>query len=587
MSRPVAIYIAGTSRADEPHVLYALRCLRDFAAHVVIVGSDPALCGPRDRFVQHRGARGMAIAAGLGAVGPDVGQVIVTGAYAFGPIGDLAGIAAAGHRLAPNGLVCGYFSGSARGAHPAPSTDFMVLNGALIARLARADLWQGPPDAVEENLGSYLRAHGVPLASLSALTQGFAQGTAYDGTGLALAEGAPCLPCAIATMDPIYHDMAAQDLRRILAQLRTCAPRLERAIHGFAARHIPARDWAAITDAYAVLNEDGPVHLPHAALRIAVLMHVYFAEDFAELHAVARNIPTGFALFVSVANDTAARRIASHLAAQGAAAATIRKVAQNRGRDMAALFITFADVASSGDFDLILRLHSKRSPQLPPPVSAQFRTHLFSNLAASPAYVGAILQRFADDPALGLVMPPAIQIGFGTLGHGWYSNRAPLEDVARKIGLSGPFDAHTPLAPFGTMFWFRPAALRALFAYPWRFDDYNREPHHIDGGLAHVQERLIGYAARAAGYDVLQVMTQAQAARNYARLEYKFQRFAGHLMAASAPEQLIELQRARPPRALRLHARLARAYARLLRHSPRLRLWLRPFARRMSALLTG
>ena len=49
----------------------------------------------------------------------------------------------------------------------------------------------------------------------------------------------------------------------------------------------------------------------------------------------------------------------------------------------------------------------------------------------------------------------------------------------------------------------------------------NSEPHHVDGGLAHVQERLIGYAVQDQHYRVLTVMTPRLAARYYAKLEYK------------------------------------------------------------------
>ena len=48
---------------------------------------------------------------------------------------------------------------------------------------------------------------------------------------------------------------------------------------------------------------------------------------------------------------------------------------------------------------------------------------------------------------------------------------------------------------------------------PWRWEDYNAEPHHIDGGLAHVQERLIGYAVRDRGYRIVTAMTPTAAAR--------------------------------------------------------------------------
>jgi lipopolysaccharide biosynthesis protein len=89
-----------------------------------------------------------------------------------------------------------------------------------------------------------------------------------------------------------------------------------------------------------------------------------------------------------------------------------------------------------------------------------------------------------------------------------------------------PLDRDTPVAAYGTMFWFRPSALEPMFRYDWKWEDYNAEPNHVDGGLAHVQERLICYCAQQQGFRTLAVMASHQAARNYLKLEYKYQALA-------------------------------------------------------------
>jgi rhamnosyltransferase len=76
------------------------------------------------------------------------------------------------------------------------------------------------------------------------------------------------------------------------------------------------------------------------------------------------------------------------------------------------------------------------------------------------------------------------------------------------------------------MFWFRPQALRKLFEEKWEWEEFNAEPHHVDGGLAHVLERLIAYTAQDAGFMTRHVMCLHQAAHNYTWLEYKLQKLA-------------------------------------------------------------
>ena len=79
------------------------------------------------------------------------------------------------------------------------------------------------------------------------------------------------------------------------------------------------------------------------------------------------------------------------------------------------------------------------------------------------------------------------------------------------------------------MFWFRPKALRKRFAHPWQWADFNAEPHHIDGGLAHVLERMICYVAQDAGYTTQQILSAHLAARNFAMREYKLQKLSAAL----------------------------------------------------------
>lgn len=368
----------------------------------------------------------------------------------------------------------------------------------------------------------------------------------------------------------------------MLSDLRRSDPERHAAITETLRRTRKPRDVAVLTGALEVLPTD-PAPAP-TGLKVAVFLHIWYVDMAgAMLDRVAR-LPVPYDLFISTGTQDAQARIARLLEDRGLSA-ELRVVAQNRGRDMSALFITFADVALSGRYDVALRLHSKRTPQMPDAVSQAFQQHLFENLIASEGYAARILDRFARAPRLGLVMPPAVQVGFGTLGHGWFGNRAPLERQARRLGITVPLDDHTPLAPFGTMFWFRPLALAKLFAHPWRWQDYNPEPHHVDGGLAHAQERLIGYAAVDAGYDILQVMTPAQAARNYLDLEYKYQALAGQLSSASVVEQLAELRRLTASPRPWLHRRLARVYRRLIGRAPALRQWLGPVACVVSRLL--
>src|SRR5262249_10174750 len=161
----------------------------------------------------------------------------------------------------------------------------------------------------------------------------------------------------------------------------------------------------------------------------------------------------------------------------------------------------------------------KKSPQVDTAHSNVFKRHLFENLLDNEGYVANILDIFRRQPSVGVVVPPVLHLGYPTLGHSWFINRGLAERLAKRLKLVVPFDEPTPMAAYGGMFWFRPKALRKLFAERWSWDEFKPEPKPIDGALGHALERLITYVAQDAGYVTQAVMTARQAARNYVALE--------------------------------------------------------------------
>ena len=267
-----------------------------------------------------------------------------------------------------------------------------------------------------------------------------------------------------------------------------------------------------------------PASAPQYYGSIAVCAHVYYVDMLGELLASATGIPGRYDFIATTDTPAKKAEIERVCAADPHIARTIvRVVEQNRGRDMSALFITCRDLFLDDRYDLVCRLHTKRTPQIEPARASHFKRHLMDNLMGSGDYVTNILDMFSARPWIGLAIPPVVHISFITIGNAWLVNRPRAEKVAADLALDVPFDPHTPVAAYGTMFWFRPRALRKLFAHEWRWEDFNQEPDHKDGGLAHVLERLIAYVAQDAGFTTEHVMSTRSAAQNYTMLEYKLE----------------------------------------------------------------
>jgi lipopolysaccharide biosynthesis protein len=267
---------------------------------------------------------------------------------------------------------------------------------------------------------------------------------------------------------------------------------------------------------------------------IAVCAHIYYVDLLEEILSFSNNIPLKYDFLCSTDSEEKKKEIESILLQiKNINYYEVRLVEQNRGRDMSALFITFRDVFLSDKYDLVCRLHTKKSPQVEKARSLVFKRHLLENLLYSEAYVRGILKIFEDNKSVGMAYPPAIHNGYATLGHGWWANREWVKEIHERLALRTPLDDDTPVAPYGTMFWFRPIALRKLFDYEWKWTDFNKEPDHVDGGLAHGLERSMSYVAGDSGYISMQVMNSDSAAYNYSSLEYKYQAIMAKLPVGS------------------------------------------------------
>lgn len=272
--------------------------------------------------------------------------------------------------------------------------------------------------------------------------------------------------------------------------------------------------------------------------RVAICAHVYYPDMVEELLALGDNIPCQYDFIATTDTEEKKAAIERAAAAHGnVGKAIVLVMEQNRGRDMAGLFITCRDLFLEDRYDVVCRLHTKKTPHLHTGRGNVFKRHMFDNLLNSPGYTANVLDMFAAKPWVGVAAPSIVQISFGTLGHAWGCNRARTLEVAERLGIDVKFDPYTPVGTFGSMFWFRPKALRKLFAHPWQWTDFEPEPYPLDGSLGHALERLITYAAQDAQYTTEQILSTHLAEWNFVILEYKLQKLSSALPNADFSSQ--------------------------------------------------
>jgi len=258
--------------------------------------------------------------------------------------------------------------------------------------------------------------------------------------------------------------------------------------------------------------------------RVAICAHVYYPDMAEELLALGDNIPCAYD-FIATTDSLEKKAIIEEAAARhgNVRKAIVLVMEQNRGRDMSGLFITCRDLFLDDHYDVVCRLHTKKTPHLHTGRGNVFKRHMFDNLLNSPGYAANVLDMFRDNPWIG--------------GHAWGINRARTAEVAKRVGIDVAFDPYTPVGAFGSMFWFRPKALRKLFAHEWQWTDFEPEPYPLDGSIGHALERLITYAAQDAQYTTQQILCRHLAEWNFAMLEYKLQKLTSALPNADFSAQ--------------------------------------------------
>ncbi len=433
---------------------------------------------------------------------------------------------------------------------------FIAVRAPLLHSQAFADYWRTMPpitsyrDAImlhEARFTEHFQNLGYRWASYMELADFGTDHPILIEIDRCIARRCPILKRRAFFHDPLYHEAEAIDLRGAFETIRRDSDYPLELIWRNLVRTTPPR---TLYTNLELLDVFPPVRIEDAApawrdWKLAALVHLFYPELAASLGERLAQIPLPIDLIVTT--DSADKQAAITAALSGLPNLRrfdVRVVASNDGRDTSALLIECRDVVLDGGYDAIVRLHGKRSPQDGANRAAEFNRHLLGNLLDSPGYVANLLDLLAREPRIGVLMPPVVQVGYPTLGHAWFTNRPRVQALAAHLGLPVVLDETTPLAPLGSMFWFRPDALAPLFAHPWQYADFAGEAYG-DGDLPHAIERLIPYCAQARGFLTWCAMTARSAARNYAKLEYRHQALSACFPEADTRGQIATVRRYR------------------------------------------
>jgi len=235
--------------------------------------------------------------------------------------------------------------------------------------------------------------------------------------------------------------------------------------------------------------------------RVALVMHIYLLELADYCLEYAKSMPAYADVYITTDTEEKKDKLTEIFKALDCNKLEVLLV-ENRGRDVSALIIGCRDILL--DYDYVCFAHDKSPKNVhPSTVGKSFSYMCYEGVLRSKNYVLNILETFDKNSRLGLLTPPPPNhsVYYPTLGWEWTSNAKIAIKLASKLKLNVDITPDKPpIAPLGTIFWFRPKALKTLFEYEWKYSDFPEEPAELDGTILHGIERLYPYVVQNEGF---------------------------------------------------------------------------------------
>lgn len=236
--------------------------------------------------------------------------------------------------------------------------------------------------------------------------------------------------------------------------------------------------------------------------KVVLIMHLYFPDLLEKSLEYAKSMPSASDIFITTDTEEKKKEIETVFSKLECNKLEVRLI-ENRGRDVSSLLTGVKDIIMNYDYACFV--HDKKSAQIAPgSIGRDFGYQCLENTLGTKAYVGNVICQFYDQERLGMLSP--LYPVHGTYfpvhgGYDWGNNYENTKQLIEQLGLTIPVSKEkSPVAPLGTMFWFRPAALKPLFDCNWQYSDFPQEPNGVDGTLLHAIERAYSFVVQQQGY---------------------------------------------------------------------------------------
>jgi rhamnosyltransferase len=235
--------------------------------------------------------------------------------------------------------------------------------------------------------------------------------------------------------------------------------------------------------------------------RTAIHLHVFYIDilnKYMSFFNNANNANTNFDLYITTDSYDKKNVIYNFIKNQ-ACFSKLKEIiiTENQGRDIVP-WLSIKDRLNQ--YDIVGHFHTKKSLNTEEWIGITWLDDILDSLLYN---INNIINEFQKNNNLGIVIPEVSPI-FRKFELSVYANlNKTLNDLWKRLKCRKQINFEAVkniIYPMGTMFWYRPAALKPLFELQLLPDDIPREPLPEETVL-HSIERLLVYIAWNEGYD--------------------------------------------------------------------------------------
>lgn len=252
---------------------------------------------------------------------------------------------------------------------------------------------------------------------------------------------------------------------------------------------------------------------------VAIVMALYYEDEMEQYISYLSVIPPQIHVFI-VSSSKSVLEAGTNLQSKHKNLYVIEK--ENRGRDLSALLVAFRPYIEK--YDYLCFLHDKKSKHKSLNEDLSFWVeNLWGNMICSEDYISQAIELLRTNK-YGILLPPK-PIGEymdSMYTDPWDNDFENVVELAHALQLNMSIDRedkeHVSL---GSVFWCKTAVLEKLFAHNWKYTDFPEEPMPNDGTISHAIERIFGFVAMDAGYDVGVIVNTTYASKVLTILQNK------------------------------------------------------------------